>query len=179
MPIINDIYQKRNWETIHGIAWDEFAKYIENAIKEATQKCRKCDPSSQNPPSTTPSFVLVEGNFQSENPLISITGFLLFQPQVLKYFTKKIYLVINRDTCYDRRMTTKRVSEEYFQDHLWPCYVSQNAAVLEMDNVVYIDGAMDKEKQISLVLSYLEDLPDAIQQEEQQQLKETLRQILK
>jgi hypothetical protein len=73
-------------------------------------------------------------------------------------------------------MATKRVSEDYFQHLLWPCYVTQNVSVLEMQDVAFIDGKMPKDQQIALTLNILESAD--IDKEEQEQIKKKLQIVL-
>jgi uridine kinase len=61
MPLVDEERYdiKRNWETVDGINWEDFASAIEKAISQGTQKCTKCAPSPNKV--SQPSFVVVEG----------------------------------------------------------------------------------------------------------------------
>jgi uridine kinase len=114
-----------------AIDWTEFEKVIQDFIHSSTIQCPSCAGKSTGT-RTEPNYLFIE-------------GFLLFQPHVLRYFDIKIFLSISRETCYERRMSTTPVPENYFSELVWPGYLKHNQFILEMKDVLILDGEAEKE----------------------------------
>ena len=90
---------------------------------------------------------LMESGFGSGPTVkyVILEGFLSFYDErILQLSDYKIWLEIPRDVCYQRRMRTKPVPEEYFRSKLWPGYQAYRQRVFGNERLrrelIVIDG---------------------------------------
>lgn len=107
-------------------------------------------------------------------------GFLLFQrPTLCALFAKKVFINITKQTCFERRMRTKAVPVNYFEELLWPHYVKYNRPIRKMDDVLIVDGEAPAEQVYQTVAQYIEDITPLPTGDEFKQLRYTLKTRLK
>jgi hypothetical protein len=96
---------------------------------------------------------------------VFVEGFLLFcnhtqarEAAIIDLFDKKIFVEVSRDDCYSRRMATTRVSEEYFDHILWPCYLKygQLPDVLKKSCLVLDSTTLSHEEMRNQAIKYVE-----------------------
>ncbi|KAJ6247786.1 hypothetical protein M0813_18421 [Anaeramoeba flamelloides] len=122
---------KNNWDHPEAIDHDLFLKEAKEKYQQA--KNENCD------------FLIIE-------------GFMLFwDDRMLDLLDIKIWLEIDRETCYTRRMKTKRVSENYFNEKLWPNYVEYNKLVKNKVQDLLIYESEDQNTLLSKVEKMLLD----------------------
>eukprot|EP01125_Pyxidicula_operculata_P015010 TRINITY_DN5072_c0_g1_i1.p1 TRINITY_DN5072_c0_g1~~TRINITY_DN5072_c0_g1_i1.p1 ORF type:complete len:189 (-),score=21.41 TRINITY_DN5072_c0_g1_i1:45-611(-) len=105
------------------------------------------------------SMVPTENDKEPKYKILIIEGFLLYNsPEIVSMLDVMIYLTISKRTCFYRRMTTKPVPFDYFQEILWPSFCEYNKIVLTMDREMLL---LDGENPQSLITDagtfYLED----------------------
>ena len=59
-------------------------------------------------------------------------GFLLFKKPLFYKFNKSIFIWVSKEESKKRRMETKPVTEEYFENLVWPNYLRNNYHLAEM-----------------------------------------------
>ena len=59
-------------------------------------------------------------------------GFLLFKKPLFYKFHKSIFIWVSKEESKKRRMETKPVTEEYFENFVWPNYLRNNYHLAEM-----------------------------------------------
>ena len=59
-------------------------------------------------------------------------GFLLFKKPLFYKFHKSIFIWVSKEESKKRRMETKPVTEEYFENLVWPNYLRNNYHLAEM-----------------------------------------------
>jgi hypothetical protein len=134
---------------------EELEKKLYKDIEYCTILCENCAKHKKRVYSSrkTPYYIFCEGNrFSKPN---NILGFLLFQPKLLPLITKKIFITVDKPTCYSRRMDTFPVPEEYFQKLIWPYYLKQNSHVSQLQDVLLLDGTIPSEEQLVLALNFV------------------------
>merc|ERR1719210_2561739 len=73
---------------------------------------------------------------------VVIEGFLLYHFEtVMARCDMGLYLEIGKEECKYRRMTTKTVPEEYFEELLWPSFLSYGQPPR---GAILLDGSMSK-----------------------------------
>ena len=96
---------KNNWEIPEVIEWRYLIEDMENekyAIKYLNKK-----------------YIVTE-------------GFLLFKKPLFYKFHKSIFIWVSKEESKKRRMETKPVTEEYFENFVWPNYLRNNYHLAEM-----------------------------------------------
>ena len=96
---------KNNWEIPEVIEWRYLIEDMENekyAIKYLNKK-----------------YIVTE-------------GFLLFKKPLFYKFNKSIFIWVSKEESKKRRMETKPVTEEYFENLVWPNYLRNNYHLAEM-----------------------------------------------
>jgi uridine kinase len=120
-----------NWECPQVLDWDQFVNQLKVYKAQLTTQCMEC------------RFTGDRQTAQAQNPTpvkkreVGIAeGFLLFaHAEVLRELDVKIFLSISKEVCYQRRMSTKRVSEEYFEKVLWPSYLRYNSHIFTVNGL--------------------------------------------
>eukprot|EP01084_Bolivina_argentea_P029289 54351_1 len=125
------IYQELNgnWEDPRALNHDAFLSKINDTIKKL-----KTDVATGVNTNQMIKYLILE-------------GFLLFHDnRIVDLMHYKYWLDINKQTCYNRRMHTKRVPENYFHKNLWPCYQKYRKSVFKNKQLVsemtQIDGML-------------------------------------
>jgi len=70
-------------------------------------------------------------------------------------FHKKIMLTISKKTCFIRRNSTTCVPTDYFEKILWPAFREHNNSVLEMNDVLILNGEDSPETILTNTTKYL------------------------
>lgn len=120
---------KGNWEDPRALNHDQFLQNVNQLIADSKSK-------DENGSDTgiIKKYVILE-------------GFLLFHDErILQLSDYKIWLEIPHDVCYERRMRTKAVPEQYFHSKLWPGYQAYRKRVFGNEKLVQemieIDGTL-------------------------------------
>ncbi|KAJ4459410.1 putative nicotinamide/nicotinate riboside kinase [Paratrimastix pyriformis] len=99
----------QNWEVPEAVDWESFHLAFLQAVKDL-----------EHSPGTDIVYLVVE-------------SFLLFESAIFRQACqKKIVLAIPRAVCHDRRMSTTRVSPDYFDEVLWPSYLLHASKVKKL-----------------------------------------------
>ena len=119
-----------NWDHPSAMNWDKFYSEI-NRIKKGFVGIGNC-------------FLIIE-------------GFMIFYEKRLRdLFDCMIWLDIDKLTCYNRRMKTSSVPEEYFQTKLWPNYIDyRNLLFEELKSPLFV---IDGTKSQKVVLQTAENI---------------------
>ena len=96
---------KNNWEIPEVIEWGYLLEDIENIKYTINYNKQK--------------FVLVE-------------GFLLFKQPLCYKFNKSIFIWISKEEAKKRRMETKPVPDDYYENLVWPNYLKNNYHLAKM-----------------------------------------------
>ncbi|ETO29874.1 hypothetical protein RFI_07247 [Reticulomyxa filosa] len=135
---VEKIYAKLdgNWEIPEALKPEEFLKQISKMID--SQKAKK----------SGKKYVIIE-------------GFLAFtDSRICNLLDVMFWLDINKEVCYQRRMTTKRVPHDYFEQYLWPGHLQYKSNVFEnaqlKQRIVHIDGTLHASKILDMALDTLQ-----------------------
>lgn len=95
-------------------------------------------------------------------PILIIEGFLIFNHSILnKYFHKKYFLFIDKETCLQRRRHRCYNPPDipgYFEKVVWPMYLVNKKEMDSQTDIVYLDGAQDQEVIVGAVASDINEL---------------------
>ena len=117
-----------NWECPQALDWQLFIGQLRILKAQLTTQCNQCRTGNHGDQNQQKNQALPK-----QRSVGIIEGFLLFaHADVLRELELKIFLNIPKEVCHQRRMTTKRVSEEYFEKILWPSYLKYNGHVLAL-----------------------------------------------
>ena len=94
-----------NWEIPEVISWDDLIEDIEK-----------------------PKYII---NYMKKK-FILVEGFLLFKQPLCYKFDKSIFIYISKEEAKKRRMETKPVPEEYYEDLVWPNFLRNNHHLAKM-----------------------------------------------
>ena len=120
-----------NWEIPEVISWDDLIEDIENPKYTIDFMKRK--------------YILVE-------------GFLLFKQPLCYKFDKSIFIWISKEEAKKRRMETKPVPEEYYEDLVWPNFLRNNHHLAKMKlnrekmlggDILVLDSTKETEEEMS------------------------------
>ena len=123
-----------NWDDPRAIDWD---KFYEDIVHQKG---------------------LFPVNDDSVKNFLFVEGFMcLYEERLRKLFDVIIWLEIDEQTCFERRMFSKPVTTTYFHTNLWPNYTSyRNLIFKEVKSpVIVIDGALRKEEVFKKVADLL------------------------
>ena len=122
---------KNNWEIPEVISWDDLIEDIEN-------------------PKYTIDFM--------KRKYIVVEGFLLFKQPLCYKFDKSIFISISKEEAKKRRMETKPVPEEYYEDLIWPNFLRNNHHLAKMKlnrdkmlggDILVLDSTKETEEEMS------------------------------
>ena len=122
---------KNNWEIPEVISWDDLIEDIEN-------------------PKYTIDFM--------KRKYIVVEGFLLFKQPLCYKFDKSIFIWISKEEAKKRRMETKPVPEEYYEDLVWPNFLRNNHHLAKMKlnrdkmlggDILVLDSTKETEEEMS------------------------------
>ena len=122
---------QNNWEIPEVISWDDLIEDIENPKYTIDFMKRK--------------YILVE-------------GFLLFKQPLCYKFDKSIFIWISKEEAKKRRMETKPVPEEYYEDLVWPNFLRNNHHLAKMKlnrekmlggDILVLDSTKETEEEMS------------------------------
>ena len=80
---------------------------------------------------------------------------------MMKFYDAVIFLKIDRETCWKRRMATTPVHPFYFDEYLWPNALKQTDYVMEYlkgendKKVVILDGTQETEQVMKLFEDFI------------------------
>ncbi len=94
-----------NWEIPEVIEWRYLLEDIEN-----------------------PKYIINYNN----NKFVLLEGFLLFKQPLVHKFNKSIFIYIPKEEAKKRRMETKRVPEDYYENLVWQNYLRNNYHLAKM-----------------------------------------------
>ena len=127
---------KNNWEIPEVIDWRYLIEDIENIKYTINYKNQK--------------FVLVE-------------GFLLFKQPLFYKFNKSIFIYITKAEAKKRRMETKPVPEDYYENLVWPNYLANNYHLAQMKK--------NKEKMLGKDILVLDSTRETMEEMTQKAIK--------
>ena len=96
---------KNNWEIPEVISWEDLIEEIEK-----------------------PKYII---KFNNKN-FILVEGFLLFKQPLFYKFNKSIFIYITKEEAKKRRMETKPVPEDYYENLVWPNFLRNNYHLAKM-----------------------------------------------
>jgi len=84
-------------------------------------------------------------------PILIVEGFLLLEfPQIMQQIHAKIFLEIPKQVCKRRRMATKVVLDEYFEQEVWPNYEKHTLSKIgEHSDILILNGEDDRSTLVS------------------------------
>ena len=127
---------KNNWEIPEVIEWDYLIEDIENIKYTINYNKQK--------------FVLVE-------------GFLLFKQPLCYKFNKSIFIWISKEEAKKRRMETKPVPDDYYENLVWPNYLKNNYHLAQMK--------INKEKMLGKDILVLDSTKETMEEMTQKAIK--------
>eukprot|EP01126_Amoeba_proteus_P036842 TRINITY_DN3769_c0_g1_i6.p1 TRINITY_DN3769_c0_g1~~TRINITY_DN3769_c0_g1_i6.p1 ORF type:complete len:139 (-),score=18.35 TRINITY_DN3769_c0_g1_i6:110-526(-) len=79
--------------------------------------------------------------------VIIVEGFLLYShPPLIERLDKKLYITVDKATCYKRRQNTNPVPIHYFENVLWPEFLKHNQHITEIPGIMIVDGTLATEE---------------------------------
>ena len=127
---------KNNWEIPEVIEWDYLIEDIENIKYTINYNKQK--------------FVLVE-------------GFLLFKQPLCYKFNKSIFIWISKEEAKKRRMETKPVPDDYYENLVWPNYLKNNYHLAKMK--------INREKMLGKDILVLDSTKETMEEMSQKAIK--------
>ena len=127
---------KNNWEIPEVIEWGYLIEDIENIKYTINYNKQK--------------FVLVE-------------GFLLFKQPLFYQFNKSIFIWISKEEAKKRRMETKPVPEDYYENLVWPNYLKNNYHLAKMK--------INREKMLGKDILVLDSTKETMEEMSQKAIK--------
>ena len=122
---------KNNWEIPEVISWEDLIEDIEK-----------------------PKYII---NYMKKK-FILVEGFLLFKQPLFYKFDKSIFIWISKEEAKKRRMETKPVPEEYYEDLVWPNFLRNNHHLAKMKlnrdkmlggDILVLDSTKETEEEMS------------------------------
>ena len=122
---------KNNWEIPEVISWPDLIEDMENIKYKINYKGK--------------IYCLTE-------------GFLLFKQPLFYKFNKSIFIYITKEEAKKRRMETKPVPEEYYEDLVWPNFLRNNHHLAKMKlnrdkmlggDILVLDSTKETEEEMS------------------------------
>ena len=122
---------KNNWEIPEVISWEDLIEDIEK-----------------------PKYII---NYMKKK-FILVEGFLLFKQPLCYKFDKSIFIWISKEEAKKRRMETKPVPEEYYEDLVWPNFLRNNHHLAKMKlnrdkmlggDILVLDSTKETEEEMS------------------------------
>ena len=122
---------KNNWEIPEVITWEDLIEDIEK-----------------------PKYII---NYMKKK-FILVEGFLLFKQPLFYKFDKSIFIWISKEEAKKRRMETKPVPEEYYEDLVWPNFLRNNHHLAKMKlnrdkmlggDILVLDSTKETEEEMS------------------------------
>ena len=127
---------KNNWEIPEVIEWTYLIEDIQN-IK----------------------YIINYKNHQ----YILVEGFLLFKQPLFYKFNKSIFIWVSKEEAKKRRMETKPVPEDYYENLVWPNYLRNNYHLAKMK--------MNREKMLGRDILVLDSTKETIEEMSQKAIK--------
>ena len=127
---------KNNWEIPEVIEWGYLIEDIKNIKYTINYNKQK--------------FVLVE-------------GFLLFKQPLFYQFNKSIFIWISKEEAKKRRMETKPVPEDYYENLVWPNYLKNNYHLAKMK--------INREKMLGKDILVLDSTKETMEEMSQKAIK--------
>ena len=127
---------KNNWEIPEVIEWTYLIEDIQN-IK----------------------YIINYKNHQ----YIIVEGFLLFKQPLFYKFNKSIFIWVSKEEAKKRRMETKPVPEDYYENLVWPNYLRNNYHLAKMK--------MNREKMLGRDILVLDSTKETIEEMSQKAIK--------
>ena len=127
---------KNNWEIPEVIEWTYLIEDIQN-IK----------------------YIINYKNHQ----YIIVEGFLLFKQPLFYKFNKSIFIWVSKEEAKKRRMETKPVPEDYYENLVWPNYLKNNYHLAKMK--------MNREKMLGRDILVLDSTKETIEEMSQKAIK--------
>lgn len=160
---------------MEAVNFELFKETIENAKVLCTNQCENCcletkkrikEKGYSNTKYWSDKLKMIPNSTFRGNKIphyLFVEGFLIFvEPSIYKLFDKRIFIAIDKQTCYSRRMSTTAVPEKYFHKILWPHYVDfhRNLMLKKSDGTrVYqgliLDGTRSKDELFQLACDYI------------------------
>ena len=122
---------KNNWEIPEVISWEDLIEDIEK-----------------------PKYII---NYMKKK-FILVEGFLIFKQPLFYKFDKSIFIWISKEEAKKRRMETKPVPEEYYEDLVWPNFLRNNHHLAKMKlnrdkmlggDILVLDSTKETEEEMS------------------------------
>ena len=122
---------KNNWEIPEVISWEDLIEDIEK-----------------------PKYII---NYMKKK-FILVEGFLLFKQPLFYKFDKSIFIWISKEEAKKRRMETKPVPEDYYEDLVWPNFLRNNHHLAKMKlnrdkmlggDILVLDSTKETEEEMS------------------------------
>ena len=120
---------KNNWEIPEVIEWRYLIEDMENEKYKIKYKKKK--------------YIITE-------------GFLLFKQPIFYNFNKSIFIYVSKEESKKRRMETKPVTEEYFENLVWPNYLKNNSHLAKMKR--------EKEKKLGEDILVLDSTKETVEE---------------
>ena len=127
---------KNNWEIPEVIEWGYLIEDIENLKYTINYNKQK--------------FVLIE-------------GFLLFKQPLCYKFNKSIFIWISKEEAKKRRMETKPVPDDYYENLVWPNYLQNNYHLAQMK--------INREKMLGKDILVLDSTKETMEEMSQKAIK--------
>ena len=125
-----------NWEIPEVISWDDLIEDIEK-----------------------PKYII---NYMKKK-FILVEGFLLFKQPLCYKFDKSIFIYISKEEAKKRRMETKPVPEDYYENLVWPNYLENNHHLAKMK--------INREKMLGKDILVLDSTKETIEEMTQKAIK--------
>ncbi len=122
----NERFNKCDMECPEAVDWDRLECWIDCRVKQAKAQGFK--------------YVIVE-------------GFLIFT-KLLDRFDKKILISIPKEVSYERRMNTKFVKQDEFDELIWPSHL-KHGIILKGEDTLTCDGCLAKDQILAKSLDFI------------------------
>lgn len=87
---------------------------------------------------------------------VIVEGFLLFSdPEIRDMCHRKIFVTVPKQVAYERRMRTKFVNKDEFDELIWPSFVRYNSHVFHMPDVFICNGCCPAQTMVDECVQFL------------------------
>ena len=99
----------------------------------------------------------------NKQKFVLVEGFLLFKQPLFYQFNKSIFIWISKEEAKKRRMETKPVPEDYYENLVWPNYLKNNYHLAKMK--------INREKMLGKDILVLDSTKETMEEMSQKAIK--------
>ena len=134
----------KNWDLPDSLEHEAYIQFVKYQKHLHTIQCKNCSKT---------------GNIVGKQRILFLEGFLLYYfDEMFEICDKRIFVFIDKKTTLERRVTTRKTSNEYFEKIIWPSYLKHNSKLKQKkeDQIFYISGTRTIEDVYNRSIDFIE-----------------------